>query len=265
MDEQRVAEFYDVVGNSYDRSLYFLACDPLYEAEIGRITRGRRFRRILDLGCGTGKQTVLLAPHAEEVWAFDLSAASLRQAQARCAQAGVRNARFFQQSIVTLPAEDGSVDAIFSYGDVISHVHDAYRQVFAECARVLSPDGVLAFEVDGKWELDMLLHHPAERGQAWAARGVGHLRIWEGNPCKTFTQPELRQILAKAGLRMVRCRGVNIFHCLLPERVLMGLPEEVGGGWRFISDVLERVDRVVGRLPWFPRLGSTRLVAAVKD
>jgi hypothetical protein len=64
---------------------------------------------------------------------------------------------------------------------------------------------------------------------------------------------------------MVRCRGVNIFHCLLPERVLMGLPEEVGGGWRFISDVLERVDRVVGRLPWFPRLGSTRLVAAVKD
>src|SRR5574337_1317122 len=97
MDEGRVADFYDAVGSSYDESLYFLACDPIYEAEIARFTAGRRFRRVLDLGCGTGKQTVLLAPHAEEVWAIDLSAVSLRQAEARCARAGFRNVRFIQQ------------------------------------------------------------------------------------------------------------------------------------------------------------------------
>jgi len=264
MDEQRVAEFYDAVGSSYDKSLYFLTCDPLYEAEIARLTRGRRFRRILDLGCGTGKQTILLAPHAEEVWAIDISAESLRQAEARCARAGVRNVKFLQQSIVTLPAEDGSVDAIFSYGDVISHVHDEYAQVFQESGRVLVPGGLMAFEVDGKWELDMLLHHPAERARAWAARRVGHMRIWEGIPCKTFTQPELRIFLTRAGLRMVRCRGINIFHCLLPERVLMGHPKEVGTGWRFASSLLQQVDAVLGRLPGFSRLASTRLVVAVK-
>ena len=265
MDEQWVAEFYDVVGNTYDRSLYFLACDPLYEAEIGRIARGRRFRRILDLGCGTGKQTVLLAPHAEEVWAIDLSAESLRRAQARCAQAGVRNARFIQQSIVTLPAEDGSVGAIFSYGDVISHIHDAYRQVIAECARVLAPDGVLAFEVDGKWELDMLLHHPVERTNARAARGVGHLRIWRDIPCKTFTGPELAALLRGSGLRPVRTRGANIFHCLMPETILFGLPQEVGAVWRFASRVLRRLDAALGTLPGVVALASTRLVTAVKD
>jgi ubiquinone/menaquinone biosynthesis C-methylase UbiE len=264
MDEQRVAEFYDVIGNSYDRSLYFLACDPLYEEEIGRITRGRRFRRILDMGCGTGKQTVLLAPHAEEVWAIDLSAASLRQAQARCAQAGVRNVRFIQQSIVKLPAQDGSVDAIFSYGDVISHVHDAYRQVFAECGRVLAPGGVLAFEVDGKWELDMLLHHPVERATARAARGVGHLRIWREIPCKTFTGPELAALLRGSGLRPIRTRGVNIFHCLMPEAILFGLPREVGAGWRFASRVLQWMDAALGTLPGIIALASTRLVTAVK-
>jgi SAM-dependent methyltransferase len=163
-----------------------------------------------------------------------------------------------------LPAEDESVDAIISYGDVISHVYDQYEKVFQEIGRVLVPGGLMAVEVDGKWELDMLLHHPAERAHAWAARGVGHLRVWEGIACKTFTQPELHQVLTRAGLRMVRCRGVNIFQCLLPERVLMGSPHEVGAGWRLVAAVLQRVDAVVGRLPGVSRLASTRLVTAVK-
>lgn len=264
MDEHRVAQFYDEVGSSYDRTLYFLACDPLYEGEIARASRGRRFRRVLDLGCGTGKQTVLLAPRAEEVWAIDLSAESLRQAEARCARAGYHNVKFFQQSIVTLPAEDGSVDAIFSYGDVISHVYDAYRQVFAEGARVLAPGGVMAFEVDGKWELDMLLHQAEERARARAARGVGHLRIWRDIPCKTFTGPELAGILRDVGLRVARVRGVNIFHCLLPEAILFGLPHEVGSAWRLASAILQRVDAIAGTLPGVAGLASTRLVTAVK-
>lgn len=264
MDEQKVAEFYDVVGNSYDRSLYFLACDPLYEAEIRRLLAGRRLRRVLDLGCGTAKQTVLLAPHVDEVWAIDISPESLRQAEARCERAGLRNVRFLQQSIVTLPAESGSVDAICSYGDVISHLHDAYPQVFREAARVLAPGGVMTFEVDGKWELDMLLHNPEERARARAARGVGHLRIWRNIPCKTFTDPELRELLREVGLRVRRIRGVNVLHCLLPGPVLMALPQRVGGVWRATSIVLQGVDRAVGVLPWFYRLASTRLVTAVK-
>jgi SAM-dependent methyltransferase len=206
----------------------------------------------------------MLAPHAEEIWAIDISGESLRQAKERCARAGVRNVEFIEQSIVTLPADDGSVDAIFSYGDVISHVYDAYEQVFKECGRVLTPGGLMAFEVDGKWEFDMLLHNPAERARAWVARGVGHLRIWEDIPCKTFTQPELRRILAGSALRMIRVRGVNIFHCLLPERVLMGLPQEVGTGWRLASAFLQRLDAAAGTLPWLCRLASTRLVTAVK-
>jgi SAM-dependent methyltransferase len=264
MDEKRVADFYDSTGDTYDRALYFLVCDPLYEAEIRRLIAGRRLRRILDLGCGTGKQTALLAPFAEEVWGIDISAASLAQARARCARAGHRNVRFFQQSIAALPAETGSVDAIFSYGDVISHIHDGYRAVFQECARVLVPGGAMGFEIDGKWEFDMLLHNPEERRRACAARGVGHLRVWRDIPCKTFTQPELRRVLEEAGLRLIRTRGVNIFHCLLPETVLMGQPGAVGARWRGISGILQAVDAVAGLLSPFARLASTRLVIAGK-
>ena len=265
MDEQRVASFYDAVGSGYDRALYFIACDPLYEQEIARLIRGRRFRRIVELGCGTGKQTVLLAPHADEVLAFDISAESLRQAEARCARAGLRNVAFRQQSIVSLPIVSGSVDAIFSYGDVISHVHDGYRQVFAESARVLVPSGVMGFEVDGKWELDMLLHNPEERARARATKGVGHLRIWQEIPCKTFTSRELRAVLREAGLRVTRVRGVNIFHCLLPEQVLMSRSHEVGTGWRLASWMLRGLDTVIGATPGAPRLASTRLVSAIRE
>ena len=264
MDEQRVASFYDAVGSGYDRALYFLACDPLYEEEIARLMRGRRLRRIVELGCGTGKQTVLLAPQAEEVLAFDLSAESLRQAEARCARAGLGNVAFRQQSIVSLPLDSGSADAIFSYGDVISHVHDGYPQVFAESARILRPGGIMGFEVDGKWELDMLLHNPEERARAWATKGTGHLRIWQDIPCKTFTDRELRAVLGEAGLRVTRVRGVNIFHCLLPEGVLMSRPHEVGAGWRLASEMLRGLDALIGAAPGAPRLASTRLVSAVR-
>jgi ubiquinone/menaquinone biosynthesis C-methylase UbiE len=264
MDEQRVARFYDTVGSGYDRALYFIACDPLYEREIRRLIRGRRFRRIVELGCGTGKQTVLLAPHTEELTAFDISAESLRQAEARCARAGLRNVAFRQQSIVRLPMDSESVDAIFSYGDVISHVHDGYRQVFAESARILTPGGVMGFEVDGKWELDMLLHNPAERARAWATKGAGHLRIWQDIPCKTFTSRELRAVLREAGLRVTRVRGVNIVHCLLPEQVLMSRPHEVGAGWRLVSWTLRGLDALIGAVPGTPRLASTRLVSAIR-
>ena len=265
MDERKVAEFYDVVGNTYDQSLYFLACESPYRAEMQRLSAGRRFRQLVDLGCGTGKQTVMLAPLADEVVAVDISPSSLQQAKARCARADIRNVRFLQESIVALSLESDSVDGIFSYGDVISHVHDAYRQVFRESARILRPGGFLACEVDGKWELDMLLHDPGERARARAARGVGHLRVWRDIPCKTFTDSELRGDLAAAGLRTVSVRGVNILHCLLPESVLMGLPRDVGAGWRAISSFLQGVDAAVARLSWFYRLASTRLVVAVKE
>ncbi len=264
MDEQRVAGFYDAVGDTYDRALYFLACDPLYELEIAHLLTGWRPRRVLDLGCGTGKQLLLLAPRAEEVWGLDISAESLRQAEGRCARAGLANVRFLRQSIEHLPAEDGSVDAIFSYGDVISHLHDSYRQVFRECGRVLRPGGILSFEADGKWELDMLLHNPEERARARATRGTGHLRIWRDIPCKTFTHGELCLALREAGLEVVHVRGVNILHCLLPERILMGLPQAAGPAWRAASAALQWIDKAVGCLPWLYRIASTRLVAARK-
>ncbi len=264
MDEQRVAGFYDAVGDTYDRTLYFLACDPLYELEIARLMAGWRPRRVLDLGCGTGKQLVLLAPRAEDVWGIDISAESLRQAEGRCVRAGLTNVRLFQQSIEQLPAEDGSVDAIFSYGDVISHLHDSYPRVFRECGRVLRPGGILSFEADGKWELDMFLHNPEERARARATRRVGHLRIWRDIPCKTFTHGELSRALREAGLELFHVRGVNILHCLLPERILMGLPDAAGPFFRAVSAVLQRIDRTVGCLPWFYRIASTRLTAARK-
>jgi ubiquinone/menaquinone biosynthesis C-methylase UbiE len=262
MDERRVAEFYDVVGNTYDRSPYFLACDPLYEVEIRALTAGRP-AEVLELGCGTGKQTVVIGPRVGRLTAIDISPASLRQAATRCERAGVTNVRFVEQSIVRLPAADGTIDGIFSYGDVISHLHDAYREVFRESARVLRSGGFLAFEIDGKWELDMLLHQPEERARARATRGVGHLRVWNDIPCKTFTDRELRGVVQQAGLRVASVRGVNILHCLLPERVLMGT--RIGAGWRAVSRLLMAADAAIGRIPWGYRLASTRLVVAVKS
>lgn len=264
MDEASITAFYDQQPNRFYSRLYFRACNTVYDAEARRLLDGRRYARLLELGCGTGRQTLMLAPHADELWALDLSEKSLRHAADRCAAAGFHNIRFLQQNITQLPLPDASVDGILSYGDVLSHVFDAYEQVVAEAARVLRPGGFFTFEIDGKWELDMLLHGPEEVAEARAARGRGHLRRWEGLPCKTFTHGEVLELLARAGLRLVRCCGINIFHCALPPAILMGYPEEVGALWRTLSRSLCALDRLLSRIPPFYRIASTRLITAEK-
>ncbi|WP_030764508.1 SAM-dependent methyltransferase [Streptomyces sp. NRRL F-2664] len=46
---------------------------------------GRRFGSALEIGCGAGALTRLLAPHCEELLATDCSAAAVEQARATCA------------------------------------------------------------------------------------------------------------------------------------------------------------------------------------
>jgi predicted TPR repeat methyltransferase len=50
---------------------------------VDSIEEGHRFRRMLDLGCGTGLAGVALAPFAVERWGVDLSTKMLAQARSR--------------------------------------------------------------------------------------------------------------------------------------------------------------------------------------
>ena len=98
--------------------------------------------RLLDVGCGPGALTLLLAPLAGEVTGLDGSAAMIAAARAAAGRAGITNAKW-----IVLRAEDISAAALGRFGAVTfaQSFHWLDRPAVAARVReVLDPDGACA-------------------------------------------------------------------------------------------------------------------------
>ena len=196
-----VAAVYNAMQGEYDQledQFYFAECYQVYRECVGRIARERPYGLALDLGCGTGKQTILLAQRAGRIIGIDISERMIELAQKRCEAQS--NVGFVTGDITRLPLEDGCARAVLAYGDVIGHNFTAVDVVLTEMVRVCAPRGLISFEVDSKWCPD-LLYLPKELGRAMTTRG-GHLREWKGMQFKTVTWRELQRLLRSHGLKL---------------------------------------------------------------
>lgn len=132
-----VARAYDTWASSYD-SDYNLTRD--LDAEVvRRAPLALEGRDVLELGCGTGKNTAFLAQLARSVMALDFSSGMLERARERVHAAHVR---FVQQDVrERWPVPDDSVDVVVG-NLVLEHVA-GLAPIYAEAARVLRPGGRL--------------------------------------------------------------------------------------------------------------------------
>jgi ubiquinone/menaquinone biosynthesis C-methylase UbiE len=138
--------------------------------------------RALDVGCGTGIQSLRLAAQGYRVMGVDLSPRLLDIARAKLAAAG-HDAVFVEGDAVSLPVADASVDVVNCCGPALSLVPrwvDALREI----ARCLRPGGSLLLEVEGKWNLDAFW---GSRAPSAATSSVTTSR-WEW-PCAISCHP----------------------------------------------------------------------------
>ncbi len=92
---------------------------------------------VLEVGCGTGKNTAWLAERAKTVTALDVSTRMLEQARTRIQRPDVR---FIEHDIrAAWPIRDSSIDLVVG-NLVLEHV-ERLTPVFAETFRVLRPGG----------------------------------------------------------------------------------------------------------------------------
>jgi SAM-dependent methyltransferase len=109
-----------------------------------RYAFARRFvlaRRVLDIACGEGYGSALLAEAAAHVIGIDIDTPAL--AHARAVYADRPNLTFVQASAATVPLRDASVDVVVSF-ETIEHIRaEDQPRMLAEFARVLVPDGLL--------------------------------------------------------------------------------------------------------------------------
>lgn len=97
-----------------------------------------RFKKVIDLGCGSGYGSAELARKAESVVGVDISESAVQEARQQYAAA---NLQFEVASLDKLPFADGSFHLGVCF-EVIEHLSN-YRDLLSEARRVLAPGGQL--------------------------------------------------------------------------------------------------------------------------
>ncbi|MBL8311770.1 MAG: class I SAM-dependent methyltransferase [Burkholderiales bacterium] len=150
-------------------------------------------KRVLDIPCGEGYGSHLLARHAGSVVGVDISADAVTHAATRYPR---ENLRYVAADCTRIPEPDASFDVIVSF-EMIEHIL-AQEEFLSEAARLLKPDGLFIIsspnrpeytdktgyqnefhvkELD-RPELKALLdaHFPAQRW--FAQRAAFHSMVW---------------------------------------------------------------------------------------
>lgn len=122
------------IYDSEDNPLIFLE-QPVVERLVGDVSG----RRILDVGCGTGRWSFRLAAAGADVTGIDFSTGMLDKALAK---PGAADIRFVQHDLANpLPFEDDAFDGIVCCL-VLEHVAEL-GPVLLEMRRVCRPDGFI--------------------------------------------------------------------------------------------------------------------------
>lgn len=114
-------------------------------------------RRVLDIACGEGYGTAILAMRAREAIGVDIDPQAVAHAQARY---GGPRARFLEGRCDAIPLPDASVDVVVSF-ETLEH-HGEHDAMMREVRRVLVPGGVLVVSTPDKREYTDL---PGQRNE----------------------------------------------------------------------------------------------------
>ncbi len=145
--------------------------------------------RILDVGCGTGAITVVLATMGYQVTGIDLSPDMLAVARARAEERGLP-ITLVEGQAEKLPFADGAFDVVFSRH--LLWTLPRPRKTIGEWARMTRPGGLVAV-ADGWWE------EPGPEMRARRAIGSAFRAALERPSASSAAYRELRPSLPLAG------------------------------------------------------------------
>jgi SAM-dependent methyltransferase len=149
---------------------------------------GKRARRVLDLGCGSGRHVVYLARNRFSVYGLDSSPEGIKMTRAWLRNEGLKADLRLHNMTKPLPFKDSFFDAVISV-QVIHHARLAeIRKVVKEIARVLKKDGVVYVTVP-KLSNQAETFQEIEPGTFIPLDGLE-----KGLPHHYFTPEELREL-----------------------------------------------------------------------
>jgi MPBQ/MSBQ methyltransferase len=237
------AEAYDEASDIYDtyEGLFF----PYLFGRIHSLLKDRfmpmlpKGARVLDIGCGTGQQTVLFEKMGFDVVGIDISEGLVSVANKKMGEGAC-----LVSDACRLPFPDACFDAVTSAGSTVNHIPD-YESFFGEACRVLKPGGYLFLESDNKWKPDIvwcmasaLTGDPLKYHEN-LGRVINYVKrpFHEGYPyvfpltyddnkvkllhLRTFTYHELRRELKRAGCEVMATYGAHSVTNIIPSTIML--------------------------------------------
>lgn len=178
------------------RHFWFVGFRRFVRPFVSRATAGRAGLRILDCGCGTGRNLSLLG-EAGQPYGFDLNQSGLEIAR----RAGHR--RIVRATVGVVPFPDESFDLVTSFDVIYALPDEVETAALAEMYRVLRPGGSLILN-------------------------VAAMKILRGNhsvlsrEIRRYSRPGLRRVVERAGFNIVRLTYTNatMFPLMLAVRTV---------------------------------------------
>jgi SAM-dependent methyltransferase len=240
---------FDGLAEHYDTSFSDSLLGRTLRAAVWRRVQPHlgRARSALDLGCGTGIDTVALATAGLDVMAVDASEEMVRMAKHRCTRhevvAQIESCDLM--SLDTLEECNGPFDLVLSnFGPLncVNDLGDAMRQIAVR----LAPDGILIATIMGRfvpWEWLWMTAsgHPGKGFRRLRRGGVP----WRSMTVRYYSPSAIRAAAESAGLRIRRLVALGAL-----------LPISEAGGWiNRKPRLLQVLDRIERRLEAVPPLG----------
>lgn len=137
---EELAPAYDLFTAHHDHERWLGAIEALARRH------GLTGRRVLDVGCGTGKSFLPLLERGYDVTACDLSPAMVRCARRKVAGRGVRVTVADMRALPAL----GSFDLITCLDDALNYLTEPgdLTAAFTSARRLLAPGGLYVFDVN---------------------------------------------------------------------------------------------------------------------
>lgn len=190
----------------------------LVEPHIPAFAEFERWRgkRVLEVGCGIGTDSINFARAGAHLTAVDLSGESLRIAEQRADVMGVADRiRFVEANAEELAStlEGDQFDLVYSFG-VVHHTPHPERAL-AQMRQLAAPGATLKLMVYHRrsWKVFWILA-TQEHGRFWNAeeRIAKHAEAQIGCPVAfTYTRREGRQLVERAGFRAREVKADHVF------------------------------------------------------
>ncbi len=201
-----------VYANSHEQHHHAYITDPLLELLQQDSPTQNNKPRILDLGCGNGSLSHVLAQTGYEVTGIEASTSGIRFAQIQYPQC-----QFIEASIYELPYEmlEGQFDAVVS-AEVIEHLLYP-RELIRSAKRCLKPGGqlIVTTPYHGYWK-NLALALTGKMDQHFTA-------LWDGGHIKFFSQKTLKQLMEQEGFSQLQFTFTGRYPYLWKSMICQGI------------------------------------------